>query len=298
MSTRANTPHPTNNSSPSRESSSTPHPPAVAKGFLTSFLLALYAISQFGLVSLYFGRIKILSRDVKSAKDAVDNLARELDITNGAEFLDRLDDHEFDAHVDSMGGYHRFEKKWTSLVQKLTEEWKTMNIVSALLIPGLLTMFQIDSAAGDPVTRYLAFCSLILATFSLLFGCFFVIQFTRTHRVIMGMEWAWSDNPSNVDKFWNVGIVLSAPAVSLAWSIISFLACMVAFMWRSGVNPPDAFSTSRGAERGLRIFLSAIVTWEVMFLALSVYVFVFYGQKLIDVYGKKLETELGVEKNV
>jgi len=51
-------------------------------------------------------------------------------------------------------------------------------------------MFQITGASNDPVTRYLAFWSLISALVSLLYGCIFVTQFSRVKVLIIAIDWA------------------------------------------------------------------------------------------------------------
>lgn len=55
---------------------------------------------------------------------------------------------------------------------------------------GILTLFQIDGAANDPVTRSLAFWSLILALWSLVYGCLYIIQFRRMRNERVMMQWA------------------------------------------------------------------------------------------------------------
>lgn len=53
-----------------------------------------------------------------------------------------------------------------------------------------MTMFQIQGASEDPVTRYLAFWSLICALLSLLFGCLFIIRFGSMRVAHKAAEWA------------------------------------------------------------------------------------------------------------
>ncbi|KAF9443762.1 hypothetical protein P691DRAFT_808341 [Macrolepiota fuliginosa MF-IS2] len=51
-------------------------------------------------------------------------------------------------------------------------------------------MFQIAGAASDdPVTRYLALWSLLSALVSLLYGCTFVVQFSRMRNAHKMVEW-------------------------------------------------------------------------------------------------------------
>jgi hypothetical protein len=58
------------------------------------------------------------------------------------------------------------------------------------LCSGILTLFQMNDAANDPVTRGLAFLSLILALWSLIYGCIYIIQFRRMRSKYTVVAWA------------------------------------------------------------------------------------------------------------
>lgn len=53
-----------------------------------------------------------------------------------------------------------------------------------------MTMFQIQGAADDPITRYVAFWSLICALLSVLYGCLFIIRFSSMRKAYKAAEWA------------------------------------------------------------------------------------------------------------
>lgn len=42
-------------------------------------------------------------------------------------------------------------------------------------------------------------------------------------------------------------------------SIIGFLICIMAFMWRSGTNPPPEFFVSPNVELAFRVFVSVVL---------------------------------------
>ncbi|KAL0581800.1 hypothetical protein V5O48_000280 [Marasmius crinis-equi] len=65
----------------------------------------------------------------------------------------------------------RFKHSWEDFISSLLREWKTLNVVSALLLSAILTMFQIPNAASDPLTRTAALLSLICAIMALSYGC-------------------------------------------------------------------------------------------------------------------------------
>ena len=54
----------------------------------------------------------------------------------------------------------------------------------------IMTVFQIEGAGNDPITRYLAFWSLICALLSLLYGCLFIIRFGTIRKTYKAAEWA------------------------------------------------------------------------------------------------------------
>lgn len=54
----------------------------------------------------------------------------------------------------------------------------------------IMTVFQINGASQDPIPRYLAFCSLICALMSLLYGCMFIVRFSTMRKGYRAAEWA------------------------------------------------------------------------------------------------------------
>ncbi|KAF9465768.1 hypothetical protein BDZ94DRAFT_303200 [Collybia nuda] len=79
---------------------------------------------------------------------------------------------------------------WEGFIDSLMREWKTLNLVSVLLLSAILTILQIEAAAADPLTRYFALASLVCALMSLLYGCMFIIRFSIMRKVYKAAEWA------------------------------------------------------------------------------------------------------------
>ncbi|EDR03357.1 uncharacterized protein LACBIDRAFT_331715 [Laccaria bicolor S238N-H82] len=71
---------------------------------------------------------------------------------------------------------------WEAFINSLLKEWKTLNLVSALLIPTLLAILQIPEAADDLITRSTALLSLICALMSLSYGCIYIVRFGTMRR--------------------------------------------------------------------------------------------------------------------
>jgi hypothetical protein len=54
----------------------------------------------------------------------------------------------------------------------------------------ILTMFQIEDAAQDPITRIAALFSLVCAIMSLSFGCIFILRFGTMRTMYKASRWA------------------------------------------------------------------------------------------------------------
>lgn len=51
-------------------------------------------------------------------------------------------------------------------------------------------MFQIQDAAGDPLTRHAALFSLIFSIMSLTYGCIYIVQFGTMRTMFKASRWA------------------------------------------------------------------------------------------------------------
>ncbi|KAF5352871.1 hypothetical protein D9756_006325 [Leucocoprinus leucothites] len=170
------------------------------------------------------------------------------------------EDEEEGDEPTTVPRYRRLKENWGNMIDDLVEEWRTLNIVSAMMVPGILTLFQVDGAANDPVTRSLAYWSLIMALWSLVYGCLYVVQFRRMRTDYTIIGWAMeTKKPHSI--IWNTWVMLALPVVSLAWSILIFITAIIWFMWRTRANPPPEFSLSAPplTEPAFRILTSAFL---------------------------------------
>ncbi|QRV78385.1 hypothetical protein RhiJN_06400 [Ceratobasidium sp. AG-Ba] len=102
-------------------------------------------------------------------------------------------------------------------MDSLNKEWKTLNVVSALLLSAILTVFQVDGS-NEPVLRTAAL-------------------------IALASRWAEEAQRHSTGIWWNVWVFLSLPSVFLAWSVISFCVAVLAFSWTTGtVTPPSPIS--------------------------------------------------------
>ncbi|EIW62185.1 uncharacterized protein TRAVEDRAFT_45020 [Trametes versicolor FP-101664 SS1] len=160
----------------------------------------------------------------------------------------------------------RFKNSWELFVDTLMREWKTFNLVSALLCTTILTIFQIEDAAADPITRWSSLMSLVFALMSLSYGCVYIVQFGSMRSMDRASRWAEEAQKSRTAIWWNIWVLLATPAIWLAWSMISFCVAILSFVWRTGSiddTGPDTGSpvvaplTARQAL-GVRVAITAV----------------------------------------
>ncbi|KAI8984843.1 hypothetical protein BD414DRAFT_417781 [Trametes punicea] len=159
----------------------------------------------------------------------------------------------------------RFKYSWELFVDTLMREWKTFNLVSALLCTTILTIFQIEDAAADPITRWSALMSLIFALMSLSYGCVYIVQFGTMRGMERASRWAEEAQKSRTALWWNIWVLLATPAVWLAWSMISFCVAILSFVWRTGSaadqaegGAPAHAPLNATQALGVRVAISAV----------------------------------------
>ncbi|PVF94317.1 hypothetical protein CPB86DRAFT_765975 [Serendipita vermifera] len=149
--------------------------------------------------------------------------------------------------VESIRRMERFRMEWEAFVDGLVKEWKTLNVVSALLLSALLTFFQIEEAAFEPVTRTAALLSLVSSFLSLMFGGIYIIRFSTMRSIRKAARWVEESKKNRGAILWNVWVLLSMPVTWLAYSLLFFCVALMSFIWTSGagnhVDPPTKDET-------------------------------------------------------
>ncbi|KAJ7593916.1 hypothetical protein C8J56DRAFT_778294, partial [Mycena floridula] len=149
-----------------------------------------------------------------------------------------------------------FKDTWETFIEALLREWSTLNIISALVLPAILTVLQIDAAASDPMARTAAMISLICALMSLLYGCLYIMRFGTMRQPHKAAAWAMK---LKTEILWSPWVMLAMPAIWLSWSLITFLVCLMAYVWRSNcIDSPDRVTTAATAL-GTRIAISCVL---------------------------------------
>ncbi|KAF8959454.1 hypothetical protein BDZ97DRAFT_2043648 [Flammula alnicola] len=173
----------------------------------------------------------------------------------------------------------RFKHSWEAFIDSLLREWKTLNLVSALLASAILTIFQIPQAADDPVTRTFALLSLICALMSLSYGCMYIVRFGTMKSMFHASRWAEEARKTNTSIWWNVWVLLATPAVWMAWAMLLFISAILSFVWRTGsvLDPQDRPPLGAHAVLGPRIGITAVLALGMVYLAMIVRTLKKYG---------------------
>lgn len=190
----------------------------------------------------------------------------------------------------------RFKQSWEVFIDSLLREWKTLNVVSALLLSAILTIFQVPSAAGDPVTRTVALLSLVCGLMSLSYGCMYIVRFGTMRSMFRASKWAEEARKTDTLIWWNVWVMLAMPAVWLSWSMILFIASILCFVWRTGaVNDPEDGNyppLSTIAALGPRIAITFTFALGLVYLALIIKTLRSYGTHTSSTaWGRKAHPE-------
>ncbi|KAF8173814.1 hypothetical protein K438DRAFT_1771979 [Mycena galopus ATCC 62051] len=174
----------------------------------------------------------------------------------------------------------RFKHSWEGFITSLIKEWKTLNVVSALLLSAILTMFQIPPAASDPVTRTTALLSLVSALMSLCYGCVYIVRFSTMGSMYRASKFAEEARKTDTLIWWNVWTLLSMPAVFLAWSVVFFIVSIMSFVWRTGsvLDPDEHQLLGPQAILGPRIAITVVLLLGLLYFALIIVTLRRYGE--------------------
>ncbi|KAF8964513.1 hypothetical protein BDZ97DRAFT_889465 [Flammula alnicola] len=177
--------------------------------------------------------------------------------------------------------YLNLQKTWELFIDSLMREWKTLNIISVLLLSAILAILQIEIATNDPVTRYTALLSMMCALMSLAYSCVYIIRFGSMRKVSKAAMWAAEAQRSTTCILWNVWVFLAMPATWLAWSMITFIVCVMSLVWRTGAsNDPDSRSMTASQAKFPRIGITVVLCLGIIYFALIINTLRRYGHMM------------------
>ncbi|KAK7033927.1 hypothetical protein VNI00_012551 [Paramarasmius palmivorus] len=174
----------------------------------------------------------------------------------------------------------KFKHSWEDFIDSLLREWKTLNVVSALLLSAILTMFQVPDAAYDPVTRTAALLSLICAIMALSYGCMYIVRFGTMRSMYRASRWAEEARKTKTFIWWNVWVLLAMPAVWMSWSMILFVVSILSFVWRTGSidDPHERDGLSPTGILGPRIAITTMFFIGMLYLIAIIRTLKSYGR--------------------
>ncbi|KAJ3542229.1 hypothetical protein NMY22_g3579 [Coprinellus aureogranulatus] len=168
-------------------------------------------------------------------------------------------------------------------------EWKTLNIISVLLLSAILTILQIDAAAANPLTRFSALLSLICAFMSLIYGCLYIIRFGTMRKTHKAAEWANESEKTSTSIFWNVWVMLAMPAVWLGWSMIFYIICIMSFVWQTGtISQPREYVSTDLNILIPRIVISCVLALGFIYLLLVAATFRRYSDPMEQAWQERI----------
>lgn len=244
------------------------------------------------LPSLYFSRIARIYEDAELSRPDIQRLVDAC--------APQMQNHN-SSHVPPGAHYHpqpalpladewtvanvspallRFKHSWEAFIDSLLREWKTLNLVSALLLSAILSMFQNVVMAQDPVIRTAALLSLTSALISLTFGCIYIVRFGTMRSMYKATRWAEEARKTTTLIWWNVWVLLAMPAVWLAWSMFFFIVAILSFVWRSdsSTDNPSPTPLSPMVILGPRIAITLLFIVGLIYFILIVKTLHNYGR--------------------
>ncbi|KAH9479819.1 hypothetical protein JR316_0008414 [Psilocybe cubensis] len=237
---------------------------------------------------LYFSRVSRIFEEADMTLPEIKRMALETPVA--ASKWRAIDLSIYDRAFDVPLEYQRLSSTWEFFIDSVLREWKIFNIISGLLLSAILTILQIDTAAQNPVTRYTALFSLICSLISLLFGCMYIIRFGTMRKPYKAAEWALeARNESMI--WWNVWVLLAMPAIWLTWSIVLYIACIMAFAWQTTSQddtPPSPLSPTTVLV--VRVLLTSVLVSGVIYGILIVSTFSRYGEAMDKAWKERIDT--------
>ncbi|KLO13844.1 hypothetical protein SCHPADRAFT_873568 [Schizopora paradoxa] len=232
-------------------------------------LVEVYRHLLFRLPTMYHSRVTQLIYDAEVSKPEMELLFQTL--SKGVSYSE---DWSPSSETPAL---KKFKHNWDVFITQVMQEWKTLNVVSALLLSAILTMFQIDGAATQPLIHTASLLSLMCAIWSLIYGCAYILRFASLKGIYRASRWAQEAHDSEEYILWNVWVLLALPAVWLAWSVIAFLIAIMAYVWTSGSSPSASMLQLKEAAWIPRVIVTAFFVLGLLCFVLVVRTFSNYG---------------------
>ncbi|KAE9390257.1 hypothetical protein BT96DRAFT_352138 [Gymnopus androsaceus JB14] len=186
----------------------------------------------------------------------------------------------------------KFQAAWGVLVDELLQEWKTFNIVAALLQTSIPILLTLDGETGsDPITRTGALLSFVCAGISLFCGSVCLLRFGSMRKMPKAAKWIHEAQNNSQLIWWNCWIMLAMPLTWLAWSVILFFATMMSYTWQSSFQDVSLGSqTSAHTTLSFRITISSVLGFGILCVAaLAITLSFVFGDSLDQKFMSQVE---------
>ncbi|KAF8632233.1 hypothetical protein AX15_001985 [Amanita polypyramis BW_CC] len=188
---------------------------------------------------------------------------------------------------DPSSPFWNLKVAWEAFINTLLKEWKTLNIISVLLLSAILTMLQLPGAVTEPLILYTSLASLICSLTSLLYGCMYIIRFGSMRKTYRAIAWAKAVQKAKTSIWWNVWVLLAMPAIWLAWSILLFMLGIMTYVWYiNPLQPAKMLGTSPAVVP--RAILSVLLMLALVYSVLIAITFNQYGEKVDEEWSKSV----------
>ncbi|KAL1756759.1 hypothetical protein FB107DRAFT_248013 [Schizophyllum commune] len=269
-----------------------------------SIFTTLYLCVLFRLPALYFSRVARVFENAELCRRDIIRMAAAR-ATQWEKALGGTQNHVYGYQFHEPQGNElsfpllQFKTAWEQFVDNLLQEWKVLNVISALLTSAVLTILQIDAAAADPVARTAALLALVCTLMSLLYGCLYTVRFSSMKAMYKASEWALEAQKTTTNIFWNVWVMLAMPAIWLLWSIISFIVSIMAFVWRAGAGgEPADLVASPSQLLASRVIISVSLALGALYFVLVVRTFTRYGDRIDRRWRKNVHEQMRQERQL
>ncbi|KAF8326129.1 hypothetical protein F5887DRAFT_1198792 [Amanita rubescens] len=204
--------------------------------------------------------------------------------------------HEISSHY--VGGppvgaikprrWEEIEYAWSDFIDSMLKEWNSLNIVSVLLLTAIYNVLQLGGVTS-PLVQCTALMSFISALMSLIFGCLCAIRLETMRRSHKAMREAREALFAVTGTCWNVFVLLSLPLLWLSWSLILFVICLMAVIWKASGNTT---SPLHGLLPIIKIIISVFLFIGVLCLSLILSTFSHYEDSMDKAWGDRLQIAL------
>ncbi|TFK36344.1 hypothetical protein BDQ12DRAFT_686767 [Crucibulum laeve] len=231
---------------------------------LLNLCLTIYFLPMFHIPAYYSTRATHFmdSVDIWNMDSNVHVYASESEYAGS---LENLEGNDTPASTDSIVSRQR----WKIFTATIVEEWKSIRVLSTMVLGAVLAMFQIPSVNQDPVIRSAAYFSLICVMTSTFHSTVEIIHFSSWDDERVVENWLQEIQGYDFFSLWNTWILLSIPAVWAIWGGLSFIISVILLLWRSSpISSPSIDVSSQYAPLGIRLVLSTIMLMSIVHILL------------------------------